>query len=414
MLAALCGAVPTSRHAVLRKIKDGAGDVLDEGVVIWFPSPGSFTGEDVFELQVHGGPAVVAAVTSAIDVLGGRLAEPGEFTRRAFEAGRLDLTQAEAVADLVDAETQAQRRQALRQLGGALFQRGERWRDTLLSALAFLNAQIDFPDEDLPEQVAARALAPIRALVGEIDQALLDVRGERVRDGLRIALIGAPNAGKSSLFNALLRRDAAIVTARPGTTRDVIEAPLTLKGFKVVLADMAGVRDASDDIEAEGVRRALAWAATADLRLWVVDPFSNDTDPHISALIKPQDMMVLTKSDLGDPAAKGLFSVSMGLKTVKSNIVHTDGLGPLMTELETWATQTLSGSDFPAVTRVRHRRLLENANAHLQRALNQTVDRAEVMAVDIGLAMGELESIAGRLDAEAILDRVFGTFCIGK
>jgi tRNA modification GTPase len=413
LLTALCGAVPAPRQAVLRYIRDGSGEVIDRCLVIWFPSPGSFTGEDVFELQVHGGSAVVEAITRALDALGGRLALPGEFTRRAFEAGRLDLTQAEAVADLVDAETDAQRRQALRQLGGELSQRGDRWREIMLTASAFLNAEIDFPDEDVPRDVAMRALAPIEQLVAEIDRALSDVRGERVREGLRVALVGAPNAGKSSLFNALTRRDAAIVTSRPGTTRDVLEAPLIIGGYKVLLADTAGVREASDEIEVEGVRRALAWAEDADLRLWVIDPFETAPDPRVAALVKPQDLLIWAKSDLGSPTEKTL-SCFPQRKSIPCSVKDLGGLDALMVELEKWAVRSLSGSDFPAVTQARHRRLLESASSHLRRALRQSVGDAELMAADVSLAMDELESIAGRLDAEAILDKVFGSFCIGK
>ena len=272
MLAQLCSRIPAPRQAALRTIRSEMGEPIDEGLVLWFPTPGSFTGEDVFELQLHGGAAIIEAVTSALAAAGARPAEAGEFTRRAFEAGRLDLTQAEAIADLVDAETESQRRQALLQLGGALAVRREAWRAGLIEALAFLDAQIDFSEEDVPADVAERAMKPLRALISELDAALGEVRGERIREGLRIALVGAPNAGKSSLFNALVGRDAVIVTSMPGTTRDVIEAPLTIQGYKVVLADMAGLRDAVDEVEAEGIRRARAWAHSADLRLVLVDP----------------------------------------------------------------------------------------------------------------------------------------------
>jgi tRNA modification GTPase len=414
MLANLCGGVPASRKAALRMIRNSAGEVIDEGLVLWFPAPRSFTGEDVFELQVHGGPAVVEAALLAIDTLNGRLAEPGEFTRRAFEAERLDLAQAEAVADLVDAETDAQRRQALRQLGGELSKRGERWRDTFLSALAFLSAQIDFPDEDLPDHVAARALAPLRALAAEIEEVLVDVRGERIRDGLRIALIGGPNAGKSSLFNALVKRDAAIVTSTPGTTRDVIEASLMLSGFKVVLADTAGVRSTTDEIEREGVRRALDWAERADLRLWIIDPSTPDPNPELEALIKPRDILVLTKSDLYPVSKFPQMFERPTIGLVATSTVLGGGLDQLVESLGRWISTAMTGSDFPAVTRARHRHLLHQAHESLKRALNRSIDQAEMIAADVGLAMRAVESIAGRMDTEAVLDRVFQSFCIGK
>ena len=325
----------------------------------------------------------------------------------------MDLAQAEAVADLVEAETNAQRQQALRQLGGELFQRGERWRETLLDALAFLNAQIDFPEEDVPENVAARAFGPVQALAEEIEETLLEVRGERVRDGLRIALVGAPNAGKSSLFNALLNRNAAIVSSMAGTTRDVIEAPLNLAGYKVVLADMAGVRAATNDIEAEGVRRALSWAESADLRLWIVDPTDNGFDPQFLTLVKAKDLVVLTKSDF-NAHQLGVLGLPAEKKVIRVTVVEKDGLDTLIAELTSWVTACLGGSDFPAVTRIRHRRLLEDAHTHLLHALNHSTNNAEVIASDIEMASRALESIAGRMNAEAILDRVFGAFCIGK
>jgi tRNA modification GTPase len=248
-LGRLAGRRPSPRRASLRKLRDRAGEPIDAALVLWFPAPDSYTGEDVAELHLHGGAAVVGRVTEALSGLGLRLAEPGEFTRRAFEAGRLSLDQAEGVADLVDAETEAQARQAIAQLEGALGRRYARWRGMLAGAMAMLEAAVDFPDEELPSDVAARAAPRIAQLRDDLERAQADAeRGERVREGYRIALIGAPNAGKSRLFNALLAREAAIVTATPGTTRDVLEAPLVIAGFKVLLADMAGLRETAEAI----------------------------------------------------------------------------------------------------------------------------------------------------------------------
>ncbi|HQR91337.1 MAG TPA: tRNA uridine-5-carboxymethylaminomethyl(34) synthesis GTPase MnmE, partial [Caulobacter sp.] len=273
VVAALAGKVPPPRQAALRRLKHD-GVALDEALVLFFQGPGSYTGEDAAEFHVHGGRAVVEALLDALAALGLRLAEPGEFTRRAFENGKLDLAQAEGVADLIDAETEGQRKQALGQIGGALSQRYDRWRDLLVHALAMLEAAVDFPDEDLPEEVAARARPGLETLAAEIDAALSDVsRGRRIRDGYRIALVGAPNAGKSTVLNGLAERDAAIVTEIAGTTRDIIEVPLVLGGYRVLLADTAGLRETTDVVEAEGVRRARAWAHDADLRIWVVDGF---------------------------------------------------------------------------------------------------------------------------------------------
>jgi tRNA modification GTPase len=400
----------------VRKLTDLRGEVIDEGLVLWFPGPKSFTGEDVVEFQVHGGPAVLSALTVALSGLGARPAEPGEFTRRAFEAGRLELSQAEAVADLVDAETDAQRRQALGQLGGALAVRNAAWREALLDASAFLGAQMDFPDDDLPEGLAERAMQPLAQLALEIDVALADVRGERVREGFRVALIGAPNAGKSSLLNALIGREAAIVTAIPGTTRDVIEAALVIKGYKVVFADTAGIREATDEVEIEGVRRALVWAGDADLRLWLIDGSEDVDSPQVSQLTRPGDIVVFTKSDLGQISLemRRNWADALGLDAVSASVIDPDGLGELVQSLEARVLERLSGAEFPAVTRLRHRRLLQQAEEHLKRGLGRSIADAELIAEDVRLAARSLEQLSGRLDPEAVLDRVFGSFCIGK
>ena len=263
---------PPPRRAVIRTLHDGEGGFLDEALVLWMPGPKSYTGEDVAELHVHGGPAVVEAVIgAALATRLCRVAEPGEFTRRAFDAGRLDLTQAEAISDLIDAETEGQRRQAGRLYQGEAARVFEGWRGLLVSAMAALEASIDFPDEaDIPGEINLTALEPIEALAVDLEAALGDAgRLATVREGFRIAILGPPNAGKSSLMNRLARREAAIVSPIAGTTRDVVEVRLVLSGFPVWVADTAGLREASDAIEAEGIRRALARADEADLRIWV-------------------------------------------------------------------------------------------------------------------------------------------------
>ena len=411
-LGALAVRLPGPRRASLRTLRGPDGDVIDKGLVLWFPGPNSYTGEDSAELHLHGGLAVVAALTQALWAAGLRLAEPGEFPRRAFENGRLDLDQAEAVADLVDAETEAQARQALGQLEGALGQRYDHWRGQLIDALAQLEAAVDFPDEDVPADVAARARGPIQRLLAELDEALADeARGRRIRDGYRIAIIGAPNAGKSSLFNALLGRDAAIVTPIPGATRDVIEAPLVLAGYKVLLADMAGLRATEDPVEIEGVRRARAWAADADLRLWLVDGSASDGGWRLAAdLLQPADVVLINKADL--PAGEDSAAVRKMAPTAQTVSVAA-GVDGLLRGLSDRVVADLSGAEFPAVTQARHRNLLEIAREHLRRGLI-SLEEPELAAEDVRLAARALGRVAGRIGAEDVLDLVFASFCIGK
>jgi tRNA modification GTPase len=296
----MAGDLPPPRSARHRRLADPqSGEALDDALVLWFPAPASFTGEDVAELHLHGSRAVLAAVTQALSGLGLRLAEPGEFTRRAFENGKLDLTQAEAIADLAAAETEAQRRQALRQLAGELGAVYRAWSQRLTRSLAHLEAFIDFPDEDLPPALETEILGEIGALEREIGRHLADGRrGERLRDGIMVAIVGPPNAGKSSLLNRIARREAAITSPFPGTTRDVVEVAIDLAGYPVVLADTAGLREAADPIEAEGLRRALERAAEAELRLFVFDARLPDAAAGAAAWPGPDTILVANKIDL--------------------------------------------------------------------------------------------------------------------
>lgn len=415
----LAGALPPAREARLRVLKSDAGAVLDRALVLWFPGPESYTGEDGAELHLHGGPAVVDGVTEALVGLGLRLAEPGEFTRRAFENGRMDLSQAEAVADLVEAESDAQRRQALAQLDGALARRHETWRLEIVETLALLEAAVDFPDEELPEDLAARARPRLDALRDELDAALADAtRGEKVRDGYRIAIIGAPNAGKSSLLNWLVGRDAAIVNATPGTTRDVVEIPLLIGGFKVVVADTAGVRAATDAIEAEGVRRARTWAESADLRLWVTDAAAGDGAWREALdLTRAGDLAVLNKIDLtrgSDAADANDAAHAGGLEAHPVSVDSGVGMDVFHVKLCERITTALSGAEFPAATRLRHRERLREAREHINRAIAALDQGAELAAEDVRLAARALGRITGRIDPELILDSIFSSFCIGK
>ena len=418
VVGGLAGRLPAPRRASLRTLTSVDGHKLDDALVLRFPGPHSYTGEDSAELHVHGGRAVVGAVLADLIARGARPAEPGEFTRRAFQNGKLDLSQAEAVADLVDAETEAQRTQALDQLGGALAARYEGWRRQLVTALAYLEAAIDFPDEDLPEDVANHARPRVAGLLAELDEAVEDAaRGERVRDGLRIAVIGAPNAGKSSLFNALVKREAAIVTDVPGTTRDVIEAILDVEGYKVLMADTAGVRQTGDAIEAEGVRRARVWAQEAALRVLVVDGSASAGEWMEGAdLVRDRDLIVLNKSDLRpgeDREAVRSWAAELGLEVVEVSVTGDRGLDALDRRLHEKVVEALSGADFPAVTRERHRLRLKEALAHVRRSL-PALTQPELAAEDLRLAARALGRVAGRVDVEDILDEVFASFCIGK
>jgi tRNA modification GTPase len=417
-LSALAGRLPPPRRASLRTLRSPeTAEVLDRALVLWFPGPDSFTGEDQVELQTHGGWAVIEAAFGALRHLGLRAAAPGEFTRRAFETGKLDLIEAEGVADLVDAETQAQRRQALSAMSGSLSERAAVWRRQLLDGLALLEAGIDFADEALPGGLVELATIPLTALRRDLISALGDRRGFQVRDGFRVALIGLPNAGKSSLFNALIGRDAAIVTSIPGTTRDVIEAVLVLEGYRVVLADTAGLRVAEDVIEAEGVRRAQAWARSADLRLWVLDQEdgASSLQPLAESDLKPGDAVVINKVDVGmglDYEALETWGLARGLEVLRSAAIIGD-----VAHVEAFVREriisSLGGGEIAFVTRARHHDLLSLAVAHLDAALD--LQRGpELIAEDVRLAGRALERLSGRISSEDVLDQVFSTFCIGK
>lgn len=410
--------LPKPRAAVREAFCDPrTGLSLDDGLALWFPAPHSFTGEDVAEFHIHGGPAVIAAMIDAcLSQPGVRPAEPGEYTRRAFENGKLDLAEAEGLADLVDAETEGQRRQALRQRRGALSAVYEGWRARLIEAAALVEAEIDFPDEDLPGALAQRAGPILQALASDMGKHLDDAhRGERVRDGFRIAIIGPPNAGKSSLLNALAQREAAIVSDMPGTTRDVVEVRLVLAGYPVWIADTAGLREAADAIEAEGVRRALARAEEADLRIGVVEASAN-VPGSVSAVLGSADILVRSKLDLhGPPASRRPAPAYAGeTPAVHTSATTGDGLRELETLLVQRVAEALGREEAPALTRARHRRLVEAARAALQRAIPALDRGPEFAAEDVRVAADQIGRLTGRIDVEDLLDEVFSSFCIGK
>jgi tRNA modification GTPase len=404
----LAGSLPAPREAALRRLRHpDTGETLDRALALWFPGPRSYTGEDCAELHLHGGPAVVAGVAEALVAAGARPAEPGEFTRRAFVHGKLDLTAAEGIADLIAAETAAQRRQALRQAEGGLASLYGGWAERLTKLLASQEAFIEFETEDLPPDLDAAVGRDAAALRAEMEAHLADGgRGERLREGLVVAILGAPNAGKSSLLNALVGRDAAIVSARAGTTRDVVEARLDLGGVPATLADTAGLREASDEIEAEGVRRALLRAEAADLRLLV---FAADRPPDADtlALVAPGALVVANKADLAPvPAAIG------GAAPIPVSARTGQGVAALRDRLAAAAADLARPDTATPLTRSRHRAALLEAVARL--AELEAAELPELRAECLRAAVSALGRITGRVGIEAVLDAVFGEFCIGK
>ena len=454
-LKSLAGKIPGPRKASLARIRGGDGAIIDDALALWFPAPHSETGEDVAELQLHGGRAVVAAVLAALSAIAGlRPAEAGEFTRRAFENGKLDLTAVEGLADLVMAETEGQRRQAFRQLTGALGNRAENWRAQLIQALALVEARIDFSDEaDVPQDLLTPALLIARALEGEIASVLADGgRGERLREGLVVAITGPPNAGKSTLLNRIAKREAAIVSPYAGTTRDVIEVHLDLGGLPVTLLDTAGIRETNDPVELEGVRRARERSAAADLVFWVVDAGDLPTErslleakkngpaqltwlirnkidlvqrdkrrtEHLSQKNQTSELIVQTNKtflNMVNGALNKKNEIEFNSNELWFDISATSGEGfeALLSALGKYTAGFLAGAESALVTRDRHRLALENVLAALRRALgSNTSDREDLLAEELRIAARALGRLTGRVDVEDVLDLIFRDFCIGK
>jgi tRNA modification GTPase len=457
-LEALTGRIPKPRQAALANVRDGTGGEIDQALVLWFPGPNSETGEDTAELQLHGGRAVIMAVLAALAQIGGlRAAEAGEFTRRAFENGKLDLTAVEGLADLVMAETQAQRAQALRQLKGLLGNRAEAWRQRLIAALALVEVRIDFSDEgDVQNNARGDLLSPaltkVRELAGEIRAVLADGhRGEQLRDGMAVAIAGPPNAGKSTLLNRLARREAAIVSPLAGTTRDVIEVHLELDGYPVTLLDTAGIRDTDDPVEMEGVRRARERAAEADLVLWLVD--ASEASPSQPPVNPGQMTWILrTKTDLitgrtesnihnNEHKSSNRSLTSFNSTVTMPNVVSNEyqfnnneygfisretsvfsisavtgaGIGALTTALTAQAQQCLGSTEPALVTRERHRAALRATLEALERAMSDSLrTHDDLLAEELHIAARALGKLTGRVDVEDVLDVIFRDFCIGK
>jgi len=415
-LTALAGSgLPRARKAVVRDLSDPrTGEHLDQALVLWLPGPGTVTGEDMAELHVHGSRAVVAGVLEALGSLDGlRLAEPGEFTRQAFANGRMDLTQVEGLADLIDAETAGQRRLALAQTEGALAARCADWKERLVKALALVEAEIDFSDEELPDGLSEQAVGMISEVHGEMAQVLQSANaGEVMRDGVQVAILGAPNVGKSSLMNRLARREAAIVSDVSGTTRDIIEVRLDLGGIPVVLADTAGLRETDDPVEREGIARARSRAAAADIAIWVCDLTNADAPAWPAGLDGARRLVVGNKADL-----------FVGTNSVACDLCLSASTGEGLDALEGWlasAAQDLAGGAGASalVGRARQAAALRDASEALERALREAGDEAAgeaaLVSEEMRMALRALGRLVGTVDVEDVLDVIFRDFCIGK
>jgi len=405
--------LPAPHIARLRKLRDAQGDFVDESLTLFMPAGASYTGEDVLELHLHGGVAVVEHALETLTRFSGiRLAEPGEFTRRAFEAGRMDLTQAEGIADLIEAETRGQKAQALAQTDGALGRLYSDWRAQLLAAMSLLEASVDFPDEaEAPETVTAPVLEKLRSLKVSFETALrYGVIQQSVRDGFRVAIIGAPNVGKSTLLNLFARREAAIVTDIPGTTRDVVEVRCKMAGQIVWFADTAGLRETDDVVEAEGVRRAKRMAEQADLRLFMsAGDTSPDASPAEAPSPLPHDIFIRNKMDL---------EVNETLKpsTLALSAITGEGFEVVERRVESWLLEHTAIAAAPVITRARHRAGIETSLGHVRSAIDliESEAGAELASEDVRLGARALASLVGEIGVEEVLGAVFSEFCIGK
>ena len=407
--------LPAPRVATLRKMNNiNTNELIDEGLIIWFPGPQSYTGEDLVEFHVHGSRAVVTALhTSISEIENCRLAEPGEFTKRAFQNGKINLIKAESIADLISSETEIQRKQALEIMNGKSSNKFNSWRGKLLKILSHIEAKIDFPDEDLPEDIIFEIKKTSEQVSNEINKILDDQKvGERIREGFKIAIVGPSNAGKSSLLNYLSKRDVAIVSEIAGTTRDVIETHLNLDGYPVVLSDTAGIRDSKDEIEKRGIKLALKRAEEADLRLVVIEPKNLDFTGFLKDLFDENSILVINKSDL---LQKNLDEKIKKLEHVLISIIQNSNLDILINKIKNKLKNKFISNEDILITRERHRQHLKQCVDHLknfsEKNKNDDLDKA---AEDLRLATRHLGMIVGKVDVEEILGSIFNDFCIGK
>jgi tRNA modification GTPase len=421
-LEALAGRVPQPRIATRILLRDSHQQPIDDAVVLWFRGPASATGEDVAEFHIHGGRAVLAALFAALSAIENvRAAEPGEFTRRAFENGKLDLTEAEALDDLIHADTDRQRRQALRQLKGLLGDKVRDWRARLIEALALIEAGIDFSDEgDVSAELMAPALETIKSLLHEIEETLAaQGRSERLRDGLTVAISGPPNVGKSTLINLLARREVAIVSPHAGTTRDVIEVQLDLDGYPVTVIDTAGIRDTDDPVEQEGVRRARMRAAESDLVLWMTDSEHQRNENQLEVPAEATLWVIRNKIDLDSADARAGAGTALLRKpndemTFRISAGRGDGITGLMAALTTFAQDYFGSGETGLIGRERQRKLLQETAEALGRSVTVAEAGDELVAEELRAASQSLGRLLGRVNVEDILDKIFREFCIGK
>ena len=407
--------LPSPRVATLTKFnKNGTKELIDEGVIIWFPAPNSYTGEDLAEFHVHGSRAVIKAMHSDISKIKDcRLAEPGEFTKRAFQNGRINLLKAESIADLISSETEIQRKQALKIMGGKSSDKFNSWREKLLKILSHVEAKIDFPEEDLPKNIIKNIHITSNYVLAEIKKTLNDQKvGERIREGFKIAILGPPNSGKSSLLNYLSKRDVAIVSEIAGTTRDVIETHLNLDGYPVIMSDTAGIRNSKNEIEKKGIKIALNRAEDADLKLIIVSAKNVDFTKVLKSLLNKNAILVINKSDL----VKGkLNSKFKKYEHVLISIKQDLNLNRLITKIKNKLKNKFTTAEDILITRERHRQSLINCIQHLEKfKKKKSVQDFDKAAEDLRLATRHLGMIVGKVDVEELLGSIFNDFCIGK